>query len=224
MTNETNTETGTPSGTDTGARVITAMFDSLDAAEAAADRLVAEGIARSDIRLIPGNEVDRGAGVRTDTAAAETRPATGFWESLKELFLPEDDRHVYAEGLSRGGYLVSVQATASQAAMITDVLDQEGTIDVDGQESQWRQSGWTGYTGSDYAGKSDTTADRTAALDAIAAGRGSPAADTVSERPAGAAAASVSDTPVSRSAVSGVGSQDQAAATRFEARHIDPRG
>jgi len=217
MTNVTNTVPGELGGTNTHTRVITAMFDSLDAADAATDRLVAEGIARGDIRLIPGNEVDRDRGVATDATVADTRPATGFWESLKELFLPEDDRHVYAEGLSRGGYLVTVNATASQAAMITDILDQEGTIDVDDQEAQWRQSGWSGYTGSDYTGQSEATADRAAALDAIAAGRASRPADTVSDRTATAASAAISETSVSRSAVSGIGSRDQAAATRFEA-------
>lgn len=93
----------------------------------------------------------------TSTSGTTTSGGTGFWESLKDMFLPEEDRHVYAEGLSRGGYLLTVTTTEANYERILDILEHEGTVDVSQRESEWRKSGWTGYTGADY------TADRTSA-------------------------------------------------------------
>ena len=42
-----------------------------------------------------------------DTAV--TAESQGFWASLVDLFMPDEDRHTYTEGLNRGGYLLSAQ-------------------------------------------------------------------------------------------------------------------
>ena len=60
--------------------------------------------------------------------ASENNEGIGFWEALKDLFLPEEDRHTYAEGLRRGGYLVTVQTRDADYARALDILDDEGTI------------------------------------------------------------------------------------------------
>jgi len=82
--------------------------------------------------------------------AHENNEGVGFWEALKDLFLPEEDRHTYAEGLRRGGYLVTVQSREANYARALDILDDEGTIDLDERAASWRSQGWTGYTGADY--------------------------------------------------------------------------
>jgi len=82
--------------------------------------------------------------------AHENNEGVGFWEALKDLFLPEEDRHTYAEGLRRGGYLVTVQTRDANYARALDILDDEGTIDLDERAASWRSQGWTGYTGADY--------------------------------------------------------------------------
>ncbi len=94
----------------------------------------------------------------TSGSGTTTSGGTGFWESLKDVFLPEEDRHVYAEGLSRGGYLLTVTTAESNYERVLDILEHEGTVDVSQRESEWRKSGWTGYTGSDYASSSATGA------------------------------------------------------------------
>ncbi|MPR11832.1 DUF2382 domain-containing protein [Microvirga tunisiensis] len=58
--------------------------------------------------------------------------------------MPDEDRHTYAEGLRRGGYLVSVQASDADYERVIDILDDEGTIDIDERSSSWRSEGWTG--------------------------------------------------------------------------------
>jgi uncharacterized protein (TIGR02271 family) len=133
-------------------RTVTAMFNSRAEAERAAQQLATElSINRSMVRISP----EAGA---TDTGVEDSRPyqETGFWASLKDLFLPEEDRHTYAEGLRRGGVLVSATVDESQVDRAADVLEGAGAVDLDQQEASWRQSGWSGYDAT--AGTAATTA------------------------------------------------------------------
>jgi uncharacterized protein (TIGR02271 family) len=133
------------SGTITGStsrRLVTAFFDSRTDAEEAISRLHAAGIARDGIRLAP-SEQDTGTSSGTGTQSFP-EASNSLWESLRDLFLPDEDRHTYAEGLRRGGYLVSVQASDADYERVIDILDDEGTIDIDERSNSWRSEGWTG--------------------------------------------------------------------------------
>jgi uncharacterized protein (TIGR02271 family) len=169
----------------TGARrTITAFFSTRDDATDAVEALVDEGFAREDISMVAGSE-----GGET-TANTTTTSEGGFWEGLKDLFLPDEDRHVYAEGLRRGGYLVTLTTTSVDYERALDILDDEGTIDLGERETEWRSEGWTGYTGSDYPGASAASSMGTAttASTAIPAATTGTSAFAASERPAGYAA------------------------------------
>jgi uncharacterized protein (TIGR02271 family) len=134
-------------------RMITAFFDSRDDAEEAIARLEGTGIARGSIRLVPGHEQDTG---RSSASAGET--TKGFWDSLGDLFLPDEDRHTYAEGLNRGGYLMSVNASDAEYERALDILDDEGTIDIEERAASWRSEGWTGASsGSSGLGATSAT-------------------------------------------------------------------
>lgn len=126
-----------------GGRALTAMFHSRDAADSAVKSLLGAGFRQDDIRLVPGYEKDRD-GVQADTG--------GFWGSLSDFFFPDEDRHTYAEGLSRGDFLVSVTTTEANHDRALDILDDEGTIDMDEREDEWRTQGWTGYAGAPATG------------------------------------------------------------------------
>jgi uncharacterized protein (TIGR02271 family) len=150
------------SGATTGSatqRLVTAFFDSRSDAEQAISRLHAAGIARESIRLTP-SEQDGGATRGTDTQSFP-EASVGLWESLRDLFLPDEDRHTYAEGLRRGGYLVSVNATDADYERVIDILDDEGTIDIDERSNSWRSEGWTGTSD---VGTSDVLSGSTANL------------------------------------------------------------
>ena len=97
----------------TGNSTITAMFDSRADAERATARLRDAGFSSSQISMVEGDE----------TAGATPDPdrSKGFWDSLGDFFFPEQDRYTYAEGLSRGGYLVTV--TGLQAGQYDTALD-----------------------------------------------------------------------------------------------------
>lgn len=120
----------------TGSRTVTAFFDDRDDAERAIEGLIDIGVLRSNIHMTAGS---------SDTAATDRPEDKGFLESLSDFFFPEEDRNAYAEGLSRGGFLLSVTGLSDQlydAAL--DVLDDEGSVDIDERASTWRAEGWSG--------------------------------------------------------------------------------
>jgi uncharacterized protein (TIGR02271 family) len=121
-------------------RMVTAFFDSRSDAENAVERLANAGVPRDNIRFMPGDERDP-----PDDAGASTRTETrGFWDSLGDWLLPDEDRSAYAEGLRRGGFLISVSASDDQYERVIDILDDEGTIDLDERAESWRSEGWSG--------------------------------------------------------------------------------
>jgi uncharacterized protein (TIGR02271 family) len=140
-------------------RMVTAFFDSRSDAEQAVERLTEAGVSRDNIRFMPGDERDPSDNDAGTTARTEPR---GFWDSLGDWFLPDEDRGTYAEGLSRGGYLISVEASDEQYERVLDILDDEGTIDIDERASSWREEGWTG--GTTAMGRDDVLAGSTANL------------------------------------------------------------
>lgn len=127
-----------------GSSSVSAMFDSQAEAQRAVDRLVDAGIPSARIRQVAGEA--RSTATRTDDHDK------GFWDSLGDFFFPDEDRYTYAEGLSRGGYLVTVTGlSGAEYETALDILDDEGSVDLDEREASWRSEGWSGYESSSYA-------------------------------------------------------------------------
>jgi stress response protein YsnF len=116
-------------------QTLTAFFDSRAEADKAIVALREAGIPEANIRYAEG------------IAEAEREPRQkGFFEALSDLFLPDSDRYAYAEGLARGGFLVTVvDVPPHLRSGALDVLDAEGAIDFDEREASWRAQGWPGY-------------------------------------------------------------------------------
>ena len=134
-----------------GTLSVSAMFDSQAEAQRAVERLNQAGITSERIRQVAGG---RDTASRTD--AVEDRNK-GFWDSLEDFFFPDEDRYSYAEGLSRGGYLVTVTGlSGADYETALDILDDEGSINLEEREESWRSEGWSDYQSSSYA--SDSTA------------------------------------------------------------------
>jgi uncharacterized protein (TIGR02271 family) len=68
--------------------------------------------------------------------------------------LPAEDRYAYAEGLRRGGAVVSVRTEETAYERVLEILDREGAVDLDKQQASWREEGWTGYPGEGAAAAS----------------------------------------------------------------------
>jgi hypothetical protein len=124
-------------------RILTAFFRNQSDAEDATRQLEDAGIPKNSIRLVAGKEPD-------GVAATDTDRTAGFWGSLADFLFPPEDHAVYAEGLRRGGFLVTVtDLDAAQHETALDILDDEGTIDVDEWADSWRAEGWTPGAGAE---------------------------------------------------------------------------
>jgi uncharacterized protein (TIGR02271 family) len=124
-------------------RTLTALFDSPADAERAQQRLTEIGIPPDAIHLI-----DQKSG---PVAAAPAEPM-GFWAKLKHIFLPEEDRYIYEEGVRRGGVLLTAPVDEMQADGAITVLDECNAIDLERRQEEWRQAGWAGFQAAPVAG------------------------------------------------------------------------
>lgn len=119
-------------------RTITAYFDNRTDAQAAVDRLARAGIAGSDVSIHDSSST-------SNTTRSSTTEDKGFWASLGDLFMPDEDRHTYSEGIRRGGSVVTVRADELEFDRVSDILEEAGSVDLDTREAEWRSQGWTGY-------------------------------------------------------------------------------
>ena len=151
--------------TGTARRTVSAFFDDRDDALDAVEQLRELGITGADIRLTGRQQHSTGA-------PAEEK---GFFEMLGDLFFPSDDQEAYAEGLQRGGHLVTVSGLSDDdynAAV--DILDNDGAVDMDERTSTWRSEGWRGRDG--ITGTLDDTSGITGFDEEGTARRGYPGA------------------------------------------------
>ena len=108
--------------TQTNTQTITAVFDSMNEAETAAQTLAMQvGGVRA---AVYGSEADA------------TR--------LRDLGVSAPDRDVLEEAIRRGGAVLSATVPEDRISSVTEVLESSGAVDLDQQEVNWRQSGWQG--------------------------------------------------------------------------------
>ena len=70
--------------------------------------------------------------------------AGGIVGSLTDAGISHDDAHLYAEGVKRGGTLVTVRTDDTRAGQVADILDADGAVDLNTREADWRGAGWGG--------------------------------------------------------------------------------
>ena len=120
----------------TGRRTVTAFFDSRSAVQKAIDDLVAAGVAKAAISLVEGGSEP----VETTVQPSNEK---GFWARLTDLFMPEQDRQSYGEGLRRGGFLLAVRCEPAWHDSVVGILDRDGAVDMNERETAWKLEGWT---------------------------------------------------------------------------------
>lgn len=80
-------------------------------------------------------------------AGAAAGGATGgLLGALKDAGHTDDDAQVYAEGVRRGGSLVSVRTDDRRAADVERVLAHHAGVDAAHRGEAYRQDGWSGYS------------------------------------------------------------------------------
>lgn len=68
--------------------------------------------------------------------------AGGIVGALSGAGVPEPDAHVYAEGLRRGGALVTARVSADQASTATHILASANGVDIADRRRLYESEGW----------------------------------------------------------------------------------
>ena len=82
----------------------------------------------------------------TLTGAAIGAAAGGIIGALTHLGVPKDQAEYYAEGVRRGGTLVTVSASDEDAQRAVDIMNGAGAVDIDSRGANYRTGGYAGYT------------------------------------------------------------------------------
>ena len=83
--------------------------------------------------------------VATLTGAGIGAAAGGLLGSLTGAGVSDQDAHVYAEGVRRGGSLVTARVPDDQAATARSILSGGNAVDPAQRRSQYETAGWTGF-------------------------------------------------------------------------------
>lgn len=71
--------------------------------------------------------------------------AGGLISGLTRLGVSEDEAEHYAEGIRRGGTLISVNASNEKADSVVRIMKEHGAVEIDKRAAQWRDEGWSGF-------------------------------------------------------------------------------
>jgi len=114
----------------------------------------------------------------------------GLVGALVDAGVPETEAGYYAEGVRRGGALVTVGAPDDRVNEVVRILDRYNPVDIDERTTTWRQSGWTGFdpNASDYDGDRYTTSSTTTTTGYQAMGTETATSRTTPQRTSGAGA------------------------------------
>lgn len=115
---------------------VTAFFETRGEADHAKADLLSAGFPKADIQVLTGEAARR---------EAEPRRDVGVVRALLDIFvfMPEDDRATYQEGIARGGVALAVHTDAAGYERAIDILDRDGAVNLDEREAVWKGEGWT---------------------------------------------------------------------------------
>jgi hypothetical protein len=71
--------------------------------------------------------------------------AGGLVGALTKAGVPEDDAQVYAEGVRRGGTLVSAKVSDDLAPAARSILSTDRSVDIAGRRDVYRGEGWSNF-------------------------------------------------------------------------------
>jgi uncharacterized membrane protein len=76
--------------------------------------------------------------------------AGGLASGLMHHGMPENEAHFYAEGVRRGGTLVTVNAENDElAARAVEIMKRHGAVDLEQRADEWKRQGWNGRAGTE---------------------------------------------------------------------------
>src|SRR5919199_297438 len=128
-------------------RTITALFDTVEAAEKAARDLA-----------------ERVGGVRG--TIYDSRSSS----DLDSISIPGEDKATLQEHIRRGGAALHAQIPDEKFEAVYRLLEEDGALDFNEREAAWRREGWTGWSGTTTTEATGTTSTNTAQRDIGTAG------------------------------------------------------
>lgn len=120
------------------AKTIVALYDSYIEAQEVERELTAAGFPDSDSSIITYDAAAAG------TPAAVDR-GTDLVGRLTDMGVPRNEAEDYAEGVRRGGTLVTLRVDDNKVDDAADIMERRVPVDVEARGAQWREGGWTGY-------------------------------------------------------------------------------
>jgi uncharacterized protein (TIGR02271 family) len=100
--------------------------------------------------------------IATLTGAGIGAATGGLVGALVGAGVPEEHAHSYAEGVRRGGTLVTVRTDDAHQDRVVSILDENGSVDMEERERDWRSQGWKGLNEeSGFASSGRTTTSTT---------------------------------------------------------------
>ena len=127
-------------------RTITALFDIKADADAGAERLRQAGVDAGHVNVHDQTS-------HQTAGDYSTGKDKGLWASVKNVFVPHEDRHTYEEGIRRGGFLLTADVDDDKTPAAVKALEEANSVDLDARTQEWRESGW------DYAAPADDMVD-----------------------------------------------------------------
>ncbi len=128
--------------------------DDVSAGEGAGFGAVVGALVGLGVALIPGIGPVLAAGplaaaLMAGIGAASGAVTGGIVAGLVDFGIPEEHAETYAEGIRRGGTLVSAHVDQDEwADRAQSILNRYNPVDIKERSGEWRSSGWTGYDAS----------------------------------------------------------------------------
>jgi hypothetical protein len=101
------------------------------------------------------------------TGAAVGAATGGIIGSLTEAGIPEDDAHLYAEGVRRGGALVTARVADERASEAQAILTRYKAVDLNARGRLYRGEGWSRFDPASPAYTADQVAKERARYTAL---------------------------------------------------------
>jgi uncharacterized protein (TIGR02271 family) len=106
-------------------RTVTALYDTKAEAEAARQRL-SSAVDVNTVRIIDKDS-----------------SGSGRSGGLNDVYMSNDDRDAYGEGLRRGGFMLCADVGSDEDAdRIVRLLEESASVDLDQRQESWRSEGW----------------------------------------------------------------------------------
>jgi uncharacterized protein (TIGR02271 family) len=181
-------------------KTVTCLYQDQEKAAAIVSRLEQAGITRGNISFY-------------------STSSDNLIDDLENDGVPRTDAHAYAEGVRRGGSLVAVECDEDEVDRVIGILDDDGILDLDEQQTSWRSEGWQGYDAS-------TSGSTTGGLGAAAGLAGSftgLSGTTRTEMGAGEDITGSADMTRARTDTAGLNGRDEVIPVAEEELHVGKR-